>query len=135
AADLQLLQPAAEDLLALAARIDVGGVEEVDPGLDRLAQDGQARVLVQRPVGHAAEAHAAEAEPRDLRSRRSHAHVFHRVSSFLIVRASRRAASPGVSLAPPAAGAAMRIDVFCVIAAEAKRRAGDPCTPDGRETA
>src|SRR5690606_10179297 len=70
-----------EDLLAGAVGIAVGGVEEVDPRLDRAA-DERARIgLRQRPRMAApvrvAVGHAAEAEPRYVESRASELGVFH----------------------------------------------------------
>ena len=70
------LERPAEDLLARALRIDVGGVEEVDPALERLADERPRRLFLEHPfaplgraVGHAAEAdfrhlHAGLAELR-----------------------------------------------------------------------
>ena len=64
------LQRPAHHLLAHAARVHVGGVEEVDAVLERALDEGAARRLVQhpRPPGRRAVGHGAEAEPRDLQA-------------------------------------------------------------------
>jgi hypothetical protein len=53
-------------LLARAERVHVGGVEEVDAGVERLLDERARRRLVERPGMRAliggAEAHAAEAD-------------------------------------------------------------------------
>jgi hypothetical protein len=54
----------ADDLLRLAARVDVGGVDEVDAGVERAVDDPD-RVVVIR-VAPAAEHHRAQAERTDL---------------------------------------------------------------------
>ena len=63
-----LPQRAAGDLLARAVGVGVRGVEEVDPGVEGLAEEGFRRVLVEGPrVGAAvgdAVAHAPQADPR-----------------------------------------------------------------------
>src|SRR5262249_10174398 len=51
---------AAEILLAERAAVDVGGVEERDPGVERRVDDGDARSLVEAP----AEVVATEADHR-----------------------------------------------------------------------
>ena len=53
-----------DDLLALAGRVDVGGVDEVDAGVEGAVDDGDAVVVV--PVAELAEHHGAEAQARDL---------------------------------------------------------------------
>ena len=57
-------QGAAGDLLADAERVHVGGVEEVDAGLERAAKERLRRGLVEdpRPPLGRAVAHAAEAQ-------------------------------------------------------------------------
>ena len=64
------LQHAAGHDLALAAVVDVGGVEERDPALDRAADDRLRAVLLERPraalvlaVAHHPEADARDAQP------------------------------------------------------------------------
>jgi hypothetical protein len=64
----QLLQQPARDDLALAAVVDVGGVEERDAALDRLPHDRLRLLLVERPgpalvlaVAHHPEAYAGDA--------------------------------------------------------------------------
>ena len=54
----------ADDLLGLAGRVDVGGVDEVDPGVQRAVDDADRVVLV--GVAPGAEHHRAEAELGDL---------------------------------------------------------------------
>ncbi len=64
---LSRLPPAerlADDLLGLAARVDVGGVDEVDPGVERAVDDPDAVVVIW--VAPVAEHHRAEAERADL---------------------------------------------------------------------
>ena len=43
------LQRLADDLLRLAARVDVGGVDEVDPGVERAVDDPDRLVVVGLP--------------------------------------------------------------------------------------
>ena len=43
------LEEAAEDLFAVAAGVDVGGVEEIDAEIEGLAEEGLAFVFVERP--------------------------------------------------------------------------------------
>jgi len=45
----ELLQRLAGDPLALALGIDVGGVEEVDPGLERLLEEGHGGRFIEHP--------------------------------------------------------------------------------------
>ena len=52
----------AEELLALGTAVDVGGVEEVDPGVERGADHGAGRGVVDPH----AEVVAADADRRDL---------------------------------------------------------------------
>ena len=59
-------QRLADDLLGLAARVHVGGVDEVDAGVERAMDDADALVVV--GVAPGAEHHRAEAERADLRS-------------------------------------------------------------------
>ena len=59
------LERLARDLLALAEGVDVGGVEEVDAGVEG-AVDNRVRLF---GLGTPAEHHAAEAEARDLHTR------------------------------------------------------------------
>ena len=74
-----LLQRAAGDLLAAAEGVHVGGVEEVDALLQRLADEGAARLLVEDPFtpGRIAVGHAAEAEARDGEAGGAEANVVH----------------------------------------------------------
>ncbi len=54
----------ADDRLGLAARVHVGGVDEVDPGVEGAMDDRHAVVVV--PVAHRPEHHGAEAQLADL---------------------------------------------------------------------
>src|SRR5262249_10193217 len=78
-----------------AERVDVGGVEEVDPGVDRATDQlvGLALPLLADdfPVAGAAERHRAEAQLRDVKPRVSEHAVFH-VSR----RSTGRRGEPGV---------------------------------------
>ena len=56
----------ADDLLGLAARIDVGGVDEVDPGIERAVDDPDRLLVV--GVAPCAEHHRPEAQRADLHS-------------------------------------------------------------------
>ena len=75
----EVLQRAADDLLADAARVHVGGVEEVDAVLEGALDERPAGRLVQhpRPPRRRAVGHGAEAEPRDLQPRRAETDVVH----------------------------------------------------------
>src|SRR5436190_2891122 len=88
----QLLQQPAGDHFALAAVVDVGGVEEDDPGLDRAADDRLGRILVERPWALLAlpVAHHPEAEPRDAQARTAEVHVLH-ARTLLLAEGDRRA--------------------------------------------
>jgi hypothetical protein len=68
AIDAEMLERPAEHLLAGPVRIDVGGVEEIDAGVERRLDERPRLVLLQRPLasGFRAVSHHAEAEPRDL---------------------------------------------------------------------
>ncbi len=50
AAGLELAQQLAGDALALAERVDVGGIEEVDAGFDGAADEGLAPLLLRAPT-------------------------------------------------------------------------------------
>jgi hypothetical protein len=65
----------ADDLLRLAGRVDVGGVDEVDPGVERAVDDADRVVVV--GVAPGAEHHRAEAELRDLDAGASERAVIH----------------------------------------------------------
>ena len=69
------LQGLADDLLRLAGGVDVGGVDEVDPGIQRAVDDADRVVVV--GVAPCAEHHRAEAELRDLDAGASERAVFH----------------------------------------------------------
>jgi len=65
--------------LRRATRVDVGGVEERDAALDRGAHDRLGGVLVEDPgaVRVVAEAHHAEADPRDAQAGATEVDVLH----------------------------------------------------------
>ena len=72
-------QGLAGDLLAHAQRVHVGGVEEVDSGLDGLAEEGHGRLFFQDPgppLGTAV-AHAAQAEAGDFDAGAAEISVLH----------------------------------------------------------
>ena len=58
------LQRLADDLLRLARRVHVGGVDEVDAGVERAVDDPDAVVVIR--VAHRPEHHRAEAQRTDL---------------------------------------------------------------------
>src|SRR5207253_3469040 len=70
-----------DHLLAAAERVDVGRVEEVDPGLERLLDEGAACGLVEHPFAPARVAigHAAEAQARDVKAGVAEADIVHRL--------------------------------------------------------
>ena len=57
----QLLQRAAGDLFAQSAGVQIGGVEEINSGFDRLSEERERLLLVQYPLSllGRAVAHAA----------------------------------------------------------------------------
>ena len=62
----EVIQRSAEDHFALSVRIHVGGIEKVNAGFDRVADDRSARFLVERPgrVGtrRLSKTHASDAD-------------------------------------------------------------------------
>ena len=76
------LQRLAGHPLALALGIDIGGVEEVDPGLHRTLEERQRRLLVQhpRPPLGGAIGHAAQTQARNLQAGVAKANIVHRIS-------------------------------------------------------
>ena len=74
-------QCAAGDLLRTAAGIGIRRVEEVDPRLKRLPEEGPARCFIKRPALHAAPrlavAHAAEADARHLEAGAAEIDIVH----------------------------------------------------------
>jgi hypothetical protein len=70
----------ADDLLRLAGRLDVGGVDEVDSGVERGMDDPDRVVVV--GVAPGAEHHRAEAELRDLDAGASQGAKFHELLLF-----------------------------------------------------
>src|SRR5690606_11888862 len=80
----ELAQQLADDLLAGAIRVHVGGVEEVDAGVERRLQDRATLVEVHRPrvttpVGDP-EAHGAEADGGHVDAGRTELHELHAVT-------------------------------------------------------
>src|SRR3954447_5843313 len=75
----QLLQQAAGDHLALAAVVDVCGVEEDDAALRRPAHDRFRSLFVERPgpLVATAIAHHPEADPRDAQAGPAEVHIVH----------------------------------------------------------
>ncbi len=75
------LEQLADDLFAGAVGVDVGGVEEIDAGVERLFDEGPSFFFGQRPrVGAAvgqAVAHAAEADSGDFEATVAEAGVLH----------------------------------------------------------
>ena len=81
------LERAADDLLARALRIDVGGVEEIDALLERLANEGARGLFLEHPFAPFGRAvgHAAETDLRHLHARLAKLHGLHPpVLSFAI---------------------------------------------------
>jgi hypothetical protein len=70
----------ADDLLGLTAGVDVGGVDDVDAGLERAVDDAD-RVLV-IGVAHLAEHHRAERELTDGYSGRPKRPALHLLHAF-----------------------------------------------------
>jgi hypothetical protein len=82
----KLAHRAAQELFAGAVGVDVGGVEEVDAGLEGLAVQRAAALFVHGPLVRAAlrvaVGHAAQAEAGDLQAGLAESCVFHAFSSF-----------------------------------------------------
>src|SRR5436853_2754626 len=78
----EILDRAAEDFLAVAERIAVRGVEEIDACFECLLDEGPALLLGEAPGMiakiPAAVAHAAEANARDIEAGTAELGVFHR---------------------------------------------------------
>ena len=77
----EILQRPAEELLAGPPGVDVGGVEEVDAGVERLLEERARRLLVERPGVAAtrplAVAHAPQADAGDVETGPSELHNVH----------------------------------------------------------
>ena len=75
----QLAEHPPGEHLALAAVVDVGGVEEDDAALDCAPDDRLGLVLAERPgpLLAGAEAHHPEADTRDAQARAAEVHVAH----------------------------------------------------------
>jgi hypothetical protein len=77
----EVLQRASEDLLTHPKRINVGGIEEIDPQLKGVLDDRAAVFLVQHPLVNPAcrvsEPHAAEADARHVHAGGSELGVLH----------------------------------------------------------
>jgi hypothetical protein len=71
------LEGLADDLLGLAGGVDVGGVDEVDPGVERGVDDADRLVVVGLTPG--AEHHRAEAQLADRDAGASQWAVLHRL--------------------------------------------------------
>ena len=69
-ASREIVERAAENLLALADRVAIGGIEEIDAGFKRLLDERAALFLAERPLVEATiaatVAHATKAEPGDI---------------------------------------------------------------------
>jgi hypothetical protein len=76
-------QRLADDLLRLAAAIPVGGVDEVDAGVQGLVDDADAVVVV--GIARSAEHHRAQAIGRDFDSGFSERAVLHGLFPFLFI--------------------------------------------------
>ena len=77
----ELAQSAAQDLFAMPGGVRVGRVEEVDPGLDSLADNRHAFMLGKRPrlaaPRRVAEPVRAQAKPRYLQAGRAERSILH----------------------------------------------------------
>ena len=80
------LEEAAHDGFTFAARINIGGIEEIDAEIERLAQKGLAVGFIQGPrmasrhrlaLRRAAVAHASKTNPGDFQSSAAEIDVFH----------------------------------------------------------
>ena len=78
----------ADDLLGLALPVDVGGVDEVDPGVQRRVDDPDRLVVV--GVAPRAEHHRAEAELADRHAGATQLAMLHRLPPFRRAGCSRR---------------------------------------------
>src|SRR3984957_8040678 len=124
ACDLEVLQRLSEDLFALALRINIRGIEEVDPALNRCLNQLIGSRLANGSDGfeHASavpEGHGSEAQFRDQETRIAEGCVFHGVFLLLRVRSlpggkdigccqgrlSSRGSSSSILLAGSSAGA------------------------------
>jgi hypothetical protein len=76
------------DLFALTRRVDVGGVDEVDTGIQRAVDDADALVVV--TVAEAPEHHGAEAQVRDLHTCVSERAVGHEANVLVVEPATSR---------------------------------------------
>ena len=83
----EILERAADDLLARALRIDVGRVEKVDSALQRFPDEWPRRLLLQHPLAPFGRAvgHAAEADLRHLHARLAEPDHLHRITPFRLV--------------------------------------------------
>jgi len=81
----ELAQQAAGDDLALTAVVDVGGIEEDDPALDRSLDDRLGGRLIKRPLATLMlpEAHHSEADARDAQAGTAEVDVLHVASQGL----------------------------------------------------
>jgi hypothetical protein len=79
-----------DDLLGLAARVDVGGVDEVDPRVERAVDDPDRLVVV--GVAPGAEHHRAEAQRADLHAGTAERAVLHVLEPTRLPQGGPRAA-------------------------------------------
>jgi len=104
----------ADDLLILAGAVHVGGVDEVDPSVERLVDDPRARGEV--AVAPHAEHHRAEPEEADLHSGGAeravlHVHVSPRMNGWARARGWRtRVANSSITASATTYGAASRMN-------------------------
>jgi hypothetical protein len=75
------LERLADDLLGLAARVDVGGVDDVDPGVQGPVDDADALLMVR--VAPGPEHHGSQGERADLDAGPSQVAVVHAASSWM----------------------------------------------------
>jgi hypothetical protein len=104
----QVLQALAQQLLGLAEGVDVGCVDEVDPGPQRAADDVVHRLLAERAdrlphalLGRAAEGHGPEADLGDEEAGAAELVVAHGESSRAAVRRIWRGAGASSRLSFP----------------------------------
>ena len=110
---LRLCQRLADDLLGLTEGVHVGGVDEVDAGIDGGMDDADGVVVVR--VAEGSEHHRPEAEGADLEAGPSEGAVFH--SANLPMRLARAAPRVGCSEAGAGVGGGQQ---ECVLAGAAE---------------
>src|SRR5277367_1991752 len=95
--DIEVLQRLSKDLLALTLRINIRGIKEVDPALNRCLNQLIGTHLANGSDGFEyssaiAEGHGSEAQFRDQETRIAEGCIFHGVFLLLRVRRSSRTA-------------------------------------------